>query len=564
MTFVKFHQPCPLCNSSDAASINDDGSAWCFSCERRMKDYENPNSNYTGKPREENFNNTEVEFNNSNVVYFSKDDYVGIFSSLTDRSIKEETAKKYGVRVTLNNDGTLKEHYYPYYKNKELAGYKVRKIKDKGFSIQGKISDAELFGQSGCQTGGKYITLTEGECDAMAAYELTGSKWPCVSIINGASSATKNVKDNLEFLESFENVIICFDNDKAGKESALKVAALFKPNKAKIMSLPESYKDPNDMLRQGAYKEFTEAFWQSSTYTPSGILRVSEKLYDWQDRSNLTKVSYPWDGLNDKLFGLRAKELVVLAGGTGLGKSALTREISHWILNNSEDNIGIVALEEDWKRTVDGLLSIEANAKLHLEEVRNNYTDDELSEIYKKVLSEDRVFIHAHFGVNAIDDVLSKLRYMIVGCDCKWIIIDHLHMFVSGSEERDERKAIDNIMLELRSLCEETGACMILVSHLNRGHTAEGHENGAEVRINNLRGSHGIAHIADCIIALERNQQSDNEIESKTTRLRVLKSRYTGDVGLAAQLLYDDITGRLIEVPLTNPDSSLEFEDVPF
>ena len=558
MAFVKRHQPCPICGSSDAASINENGSAKCFSCEEWMANYENPNSNYTQAPRVE-------EINNTNVVHFSKDDYVGIFSALSDRSIKEETAKRYNVRVVLNTDGSLKEHYYPYYKNNELCGYKVRKIKDKKFYSQGKINDAELFGQSVCQPGGKYVTLTEGECDAMAAYELTGSRWPCVSIRNGASSATTDVKNNLEFLESFENVIICFDNDKVGKEAAAKVAALFRPNKAKIMTLPSSFKDPNDMLRQGAYKEFTEAFWQSSTYTPSGILRVSEKLYEWQDRSNLAKVSYPWEGLNNKLFGLRAKELVVLAGGTGLGKSALTRELSHWILNNSEDNIGIVALEEDWRRTVDGLLSIEANAKLHLEEVRNNYTEEELKDVYQKVLGEDRVFVHAHFGVNEIDEVLSKLRYMIVGCDCKWIVIDHLHMFISGSEERDERKAIDSIMLELRKLCEETGACMILVSHLNRGHTSEGHENGAEVRINNLRGSHGIAHIADCIIALERNQQSENEIESKTTRLRVLKSRYTGDVGMAAQLLYDDVTGRLIEVPLTNPDNSLEFDDIiPF
>ncbi len=551
MAFVKRHQPCPICGSSDAASINENGSAKCFSCEEWMANYENPNSNYTQIPRVE-------EINSTNVVHFSKDDYVGIFSALSDRSIKEETAKRYNVRVVLNTDGSLKEHYYPYYKNNELCGYKVRKIKDKKFYSQGKINDAELFGQSVCQPGGKYVTLTEGECDAMAAYELTGSRWPCVSIRNGASSATTDVKNNLEFLESFENVIICFDNDKVGKEAAAKVAALFRPNKAKIMNLPSSFKDPNDMLRQGAYKEFTEAFWQSSTYTPSGILRVSEKLYEWQDRSNLAKVSYPWEGLNNKLFGLRAKELVVLAGGTGLGKSALTRELSHWILNNSEDNVGIVALEEDWRRTVDGLLSIEANAKLHLEEVRNNYTEEELKNVYKKVLGEDRVFVHAHFGVNEIDEVLSKLRYMIIGLDCKWVVIDHLGMMTSAMAEGDERRAIDNIMTRLRSLVEETGVGMILVSHLRRIDGNKGHENGIEVAMSHLRGSNGIGQISDCVIALERNQQSDDPVESATTRLRILKSRYTGETGLAGHLLYDKDTGRLSETFVTEDKEEIE------
>ena len=30
--FVKYHVPCPECDSSDAASINEDGSLKCFSC----------------------------------------------------------------------------------------------------------------------------------------------------------------------------------------------------------------------------------------------------------------------------------------------------------------------------------------------------------------------------------------------------------------------------------------------------------------------------------------------------------------------------------------------------
>ena len=54
--------------------------------------------------------------------------------------------------------------------------------------------------------------------------------------------------------------------------------------------------------------------------------------------------------------------------------------------------------------------------------------------------------------------------------------------------------------------------------------------------------------MSDCVIALERNQQSDDPIEAQTTHLRVLKSRYTGDVGMATHLLYNQDTGRLSEV----------------
>ena len=551
MTFVKYHVACPLCNSSDAVSINDDGSAKCFSCGEFMPNFENPTQ---GSSQRE----------SSNVVYFSSDDYVGVVGALTDRGISEETASKYGVRVTYGDLGTIEKHYYPYHNDKGLVAYKIRNVSDKGFKSQGSIQEGNLFGQQAFSKGGKYVTLVEGECDAMAAHELTGSRWPVVSIKNGAQSAVSDVKKNLEFLESFDNVIICFDNDKEGRTAAPKVAALFKPNKAKIMSLPEEYKDANDMLKANQHKKYVDCFWQAKTFTPSGIIRVSEKLNEWKDRSHKESIPYPWKGLNEKLFGMRKSELVTFTGGTGLGKSSITRELEHWLVKNSKDRVGVIALEEDWRRTVDGILSIEANDRLYIEEVRKKYSEQELDNLFENVMGDDKVYIHAHFGINNIDEVFSKLRYIIIGCECKWVVVDHLHMLVSALSEGDERRSIDNIMTELRSLVEETGVGLMLVSHLRRVAGNEGHENGVEVNLSHLRGSQSIAQISDCVIALERNQQSDDPIESNTTKLRVLKSRYTGDVGLACSLYYDPDTGRLSEVEHELDGGDLEFDNIPF
>jgi twinkle protein len=136
-------------------------------------------------------------------------------------------------------------------------------------------------------------------------------------------------------------------------------------------------------------------------------------------------------------------------------------------------------------------------------------------------------------------------------------------MLVSSLAEGDERRAIDNIMTRLRSMVEETGAGVILVSHLRRVEGNRGHENGVEVNLSHLRGSQAIAQLSDCVIALERNQQSEDELESRTTKLRVLKSRYTGDVGMATSLVYDPKTGRLSEeyneFQLRIDDSEVDF-----
>ena len=137
---------------------------------------------------------------------------------------------------------------------------------------------------------------------------------------------------------------------------------------------------------------------------------------------------------------------------------------------------------------------------------------------------------------------------MIIGCQCKWVVLDHLHMLVNILSEGDERRGIDTLMNKLRSLVEETNVGMILVSHLRRAAGEKGHEQGIEVSLSHLKGSQGISQLSDCVIALERNQQAKDPEEASRTKVRVLKSRYTGDTGLACTLQYDNNSGRLYEV----------------
>ena len=129
--------------------------------------------------------------------------------------------------------------------------------------------------------------------------------------------------------------------------------------------------------------------------------------------------------MNKKLYGLRQNELLTLTGGTGLGKSSVVRELEHWLIKQTDDNIGIMALEENWQRTADGIISIEANDRLYINEIRDRYPEDKLSDLFDKTIQEGRVYIHAHLGVNDINEIFSKLRYMIIGCECKWVIIAH-------------------------------------------------------------------------------------------------------------------------------------------
>ena len=540
--FVEYHKPCPECGGSDPVSINSDGTAKCFSCGTFLKDYESAMGGNLAYFNSFKRTNDNAPFSQNQTFYHA----------LTDRSISLETAKKYGVRSVKDESGKIIEHHYPAYINNEEVATKIRR-ENKVFNWIGSAKGTGLFGQQIAQAGGKYITITEGECDAMAAYELLGSKWPVVSVKNGAQGAVKDVQENLEFLESFDTVVISFDNDKPGREAAKKVARILKPGKAKILSLPTEFKDPNEMLKLGHHKAYVTAWWASKLYTPSGILNVSEERESYKKRERKESVAYPWQGLNEKLEGLRQGELITLTGGTGLGKSSVTRELEHWLITNTNDKVGVIALEEDWRRTVDGILSIEANDRLHIDSVRAKYSEEEIDNFFNVLYdgqNKNRVFVHAHLGMNDVDSVFSKLRFMAMGLECKWIVFDHLHMLLSMTTDGDERRNIDSIMHNFRTLVEETGVGLILVSHLRRIDGNRGHENGIETGLNHLRGSQSIAQLSDCVISLERNQQSEDPVEASTTRVRVLKSRYTGDVGLATHLFYDKDSGRLSEISM--------------
>ena len=549
MPFVKYKLPCPTCGGSDPVGLNDDGSGYCFSCGTLHRDYK-------AAVKGEDLVPEQPQYNRGTTDDFS-------YRPLTDRSISMETAKKYGVKSTIDLHGAISKHSYPYYINNELATNKIRK-NDKTFAWTAPPKGTGLFGQQLFRVGGKYITITEGECDAMSAYELLGSQWPVVSIKSGAQGGIKDVKENLEFIESYDTVVINFDNDKPGKEAADAVAKLLTPGKARILTLPEDFKDANDMLHKAQHKLYVKCWWDAKVYKPDGVLNASDMRDDYKYRERKESVPYPWSGLNTKLEGLRQGELLTLTGGTGLGKSAVTREIEHHLIKTTTDNVGIIALEEDWRRTVDGLMSIEANATLHIDSVMAGFTEEEIDTHYDTLFAgdnKDRIWIHSHLGVTDLDSIFSKLRFMAVGCECKWLVVDHLHMLVLAANQydSDERKAIDIIMHKLRTLVEETGVGMILVSHLRRVDGNRGHEQGIETGLSHLRGSQSIAQLSDCVISLERNQQAEDRREANTTTVRVLKSRYTGEVGIATKLLYSRDTGRLSEIDIDVLD---EFEEV--
>jgi twinkle protein len=385
-----------------------------------------------------------------------------------------------------------------------------------------------------------------------------GSKWPVVSIKNGAASAVDNCKQSLEYLNKFENIVLCFDNDKPGREASKLVAQLFEPNKCKIVNL--ELKDANEYLKMGRREDFTKVWWNAKPYTPAGIVNLADLGDKLFEEDYCETCLYPWPNMNEKTYGMRTGELICFTSGAGMGKSSIIRELMHHIMSNTLDNIGVLAMEENTKNTAFNIMSVEADERLYIREIRERFSKEQLQGWADKTINSGRFFAFDHFGSISNDEILDRVRYMAKALDCKWIFLDHLSILVSGQEDNgDERKSIDILMTKLRSMVEETGIGLLLVSHLRRPAGDRGHEDGREVSLSHLRGSASIAHLSDSVIALERNQQAEDEHEANTTTIRILKNRYTGDTGVACYLHYNKESGRMTQVDnpfMENDDES--------
>jgi len=512
------HEPCPKCKSKDNLSRYDDGHAYCFGCDY----YED------GKG--------EVKVIEKKVTGLID----GEIKFLNKRNINEATCKHFNYKVGKYNNSTVHIESYLNQKDKMVAQH-IR-FPNKNFSWLGATKEKlKLFGQTSGRSAGKMLIITEGAIDCMSISQLWNNKYPCVSVNSGVKQAPKDIKNNIQWIEQFDSIVFCFDNDDVGIESAKECASLLKPSKAKIAKLP--LKDANEMLVANRGGELLDALWQAPVFRPDGIILGDDTWELLNEDDKISTVQYPFGTLNNKTAGLRLGEIVVFCGGSGIGKSQVCREIAYHLIKNKE-KVAYIALEENIKRSIRGLVALELNKPIHLEDVRKEVTEKDMRKAWSEISSS--AYFFDHWGSLDSDNLLNRIRYLARGCDCKWVILDHLSIVVSGLENIDERRTIDNTMTKLRSLVEELNIGLILVSHLRRP-DGKGHEEGATTSLSQLRGSHAIAQLSDICCGVEGSVGDKDNVRT----IRVLKNRFTGECGVGAVLTYNRETGRLTD--MVNP-----------
>lgn len=462
----------------------------------------------------------------------------GDVQGLPSRNISEETCKKFGYRVGKYNGEWV--HIAPYYnENNELVAQHLRTA-DKDMPWTGKPKEALPFGANVWPKTGKMIVVTEGEIDAMSVSQMQGNKWPTVSIGSGAGPQVgKYIAKRLEYFHGFDKVVLMFDNDEPGRQATADAATVL-GSRAYIADF--ELKDANDMLLAGRQEEVINAMWRAKKYTPTDIVEFKD-LKDRALAETDVGIEYPWPSLSELVRGFKRKELIVISGATGSGKTDFLMEIIEHTLRVKKEPVAAFFLEDSPEDVYIRIVGKMVGKPLYSMDDSRAALEAAGEEVDK--LDIPPFYIYDSGSAYTWDDIAGRIEYLCQAEGVKTVILDHVTAL--AADMVDERKALDSLMKRAAGLAKALDITLFVVSHLATPDSGS-HEEGARIMLRHLRGSRAISFWAHGCLALERDQQAETEEERKTVFVRCLKlRRYSRAVGQGIYLAYNFDTGKLEE-----------------
>lgn len=554
-TFTHKEQ-CPTCGSHDNLARYDDGSATCFGAgcshyEHAPKGGYSPDANRSQK-RMSNQNNAPVE---------------GTVRALKSRKLTEESCRKWKYEA-----GTYKGQpcqIANYYAKNKLVSQKIKFMelktdgKDKGklvktFRMLKYDEHTPLYGQW-LWSGGKRLVITEGELDAITVSQMQGHKWPVVSLSDGAGSAVKNIKENIEFVEKFDEVVLMFDMDEAGQANIDDVVGIISAGKVKVAKLP--FKDANECLKNGQGAAIVQAIWQAEGQRPDDIITLDDEAI-FQQVLVPPKMGLPWPypQLTKLVYG-RRKGVYVFGAGTGIGKTDIITEIIEQTVNELNLKAGVFYFEQPYVETFQRLAGKFKNKTFHIPDT--GHTPEELKEALTELRDNKNLFLFNSKGNADWDLVESKIRYLFHHEGIEHFFIDHLTALADTTREKE---SLEELMKCAALLAVELGLYLYIVSHLSTP-KGDSHEEGGRVSSSHFKGSRAIGFWAHYMFGLERNKQAEDPEERRIMTFRIVKDRFTGRAdGETFLLKFDLPKGRNLpyERPAEDMGPDTGDDDCPF
>lgn len=476
---------------------------------------------------------------------------------LPKRKLRRSTLEQYGVKISMSEqDGkTPVARYYPYYKDGELTGYRVKLVDQKKMWTIGSLKGVDLFGwKEAIASGSKKLIICTGEDDAIAirrAIELNTKTeyrdqmpFP-VSIVFGDGYADKDIiRMKAKIKQYFKEVILAFDMDESGEKAATAVSKIMP--EVTVAALPS--KDPNQAIIDGKVKALFNSVIFNSKRKNNTSLIWGESLHEKaREPAKWGELSWPWKKMQELTRGIRYGETYFLGAGVKMGKSEILNALAAHFVKKHKVKILLAKPEESNNKTYKLMAGKMVGKTFHDPKVEFDYEAyDKAGEVLNGYVAMLNLYQHITW------EGLKAHIIEAVDAGVKVIFIDPITNLTNGMQAGDANVELQKIAQELSAMALDYEISIFIFCHLKapEGNLAKDvrqgkyakevfvglgncpHELGGDVLSAQFAGSRAMMRSCNYMIGIEGNKDDDLAEEIRNIRhLKLLEDREFGESG---------------------------------
>lgn len=478
-----------------------------------------------------------------------------VYAYFEQRKISRETLDALDVRQ--DSEGNAVFNYYDTNDVLTMVKYKpshkVQHGQAKCWCQQNSDTAPLLFNMNRINVNSPLL-ICEGEPDCLSAIEA-GFK-NAVSVPLGSSNLHW-IDENLEWLDQFDSIIICADNDDAGVKMQKECVPRLGSWRTKVVDIPaipigntgRVTKDLNEILYVCGKDKVLELILDAKDSPVPSVVDLSDvEPTEYEDVDGVTT---GLKAIDDELMRLFFGTLTIVSGQPGSGKSSLLtqlacnsldNDIGTWLFSGELPN----GVEKSWfnyifagPRNISDAISRRGNPYKKI----STTTLAEINKTYK-----GRWHIYRDDYDNILDKLIDSMTDTVRKQGARCLILDNFMCIDTETSEEELRSQTDTIK-KLIEFAKKYQVAVILVCHPRKM------DAGTNVGIYDIAGTSNIVNLAHRTIGLRRVTDAERENAAKYSEKRrqllkydvivtIVKDRMFGRQNIDVGLYYDPASRR--------------------